>query len=66
MDEIILKYEHQILINNQPSELNRNVQSAQFWTAFVVIVYKGQISTKIKQNPANLDGWRDCCVWYPI
>ena len=44
------------LINSQPLELNMNVQLAQFWAAFVVIVYKDQISTKTKQNPANLDG----------
>ena len=29
------------LINSQPLELNRNVQHAQIWVAFVVIVHKG-------------------------
>ena len=56
MSEILLRFEHRVLINSQPLELNRNVQSAQFWAAFVVIVHKDQISAKSKQNPANLDG----------
>ena len=44
------------LINSQPLELNRNVQPAQFWAVFVVIIHKDQISAKSKQNPANRDG----------
>ena len=43
-------------VRSQPLELNRNVQLAHFWAAFVVTVYKNEISTKTKQNPANRDG----------
>lgn len=54
--KLLLKYSHGGLINSQPPELYKNVQSAQFWTAIVVIVHKGQISTRTKQNPTNRDG----------
>ena len=56
MLEILLIFEHRILINSHPLELSRNVQSAQFRAVFVVTVHKGKISAKSKQNPANRDG----------
>ncbi len=52
----VLKYEHRVVINSQPLELNRNMQLAQFWATFAMIIHKDQISTKSKQNPANHDG----------